>query len=242
MQPTTGRGRANRITATPPGGSAATELGRDVAERGLSQRALSADLRAIARDLHDGIAQELWLAKLATHALEQHPSLDDEARRLCGEIRRSVDASLTDAHLIIGAIRGPAPTKSVDLKAEIERQIANFSRRSGVRAEARIDPTAGVPAAESKQILGILQEALTNIRKHARAGRIRVALRDDPSSIVLSVSDDGIGFDPTLLSPGYGRESMAARAAAIGGRLALRSSVGRGTTVTVRVPTRTRRT
>ena len=93
-----------------------------------------------------------------------------------------------------------------------------------------------VPARVSIEILRILQEALNNVRKHATARRIIVRLHYRRGSVVLSVRDDGLGFDPAIVQSGFGRQSMHERALSIGAKLKFASSPGRGTTVTLRVP------
>jgi signal transduction histidine kinase len=88
----------------------------------------------------------------------------------------------------------------------------------------------------SVEILRILQEALNNVRKHADAIHVTVRVEQNRRSVMLTVHDDGIGFDTALPSDGYGRRSMDERAKSINGRLRISSIPGRGTTVTLRVP------
>ena len=188
-----------------------------------------------AREIHDGLAQDLWLAKLAASGLERNPSLDADALALCADLRRAIEAAISETRTAVMAMRSvdvPAPPFS----ALITRQVNEFSDRFGIRAECHLEDGAPIPPRVAIEMLRVVQEALNNVRKHARPGRAVVRLEQRRGSVVLSVRDDGIGFDPAIESSGYGRESMHERAQSIGGRLTIASAPGRGTSVTLRVP------
>ena len=189
----------------------------------------------VARELHDGLAQDLWIAKLAASKLLRHESLDEDARAICTDLLRSIDSGLTEARSAVMAMR-PASNRPMTLGRLVRQQVDEFSDRFGVRTECRVEGEPVVPAHVSVEVLRILQEALTNVRKHAQAGRVVVQLIAQESSILLTVRDDGVGFDPTTTTCGYGRESMAERAEAIRGRLTMASGPGRGTIVSLRLP------
>ena len=110
--------------------------------------------------------------------------------------------------------------------------------RFGIRVDAHIQEGQAVPPRVSIEMLRILQEALNNVRKHATARRIIVRLHYRRGSLVLSIRDNGIGFDPAVVESGFGRQSMHERAQSIGARLKVASLPGRGTMVTLRVPAR----
>jgi signal transduction histidine kinase len=82
----------------------------------------------------------------------------------------------------------------------------------------------------------VCQEALANVRKHARAGSASVRLGYDPDAVRLEVSDDGAGFDPDRVNGGYGLRGMRTRVAEVGGTLTVHSSPGAGTQVSATVP------
>ena len=93
-----------------------------------------------------------------------------------------------------------------------------------------------LPRAAEVMLLRVGQEALANVRQHARARHVQVRLRYGEGQVALEVSDDGVGFDPGPPGGGYGLPGMRARAGEAGARLELRSSPGCGTTVSVVVP------
>lgn len=203
---------------------------------GDSQSLSGADERArLAREIHDGLAQDLWLAKLAASKLARHPSLDDEGRALCEELLRSIDSGLAEARTAVLAMR-PHDASTISLAELVERQVEEFADRFGIRVDSHVQQVRPVPPRVSIEILRILQEALNNVRKHANARRTIVRVDDRRTSLMLSIRDDGIGFDPAIAAGGYGRQSMHERAQSIGARLMIESVPGSGTTVTLRVP------
>ena len=189
----------------------------------------------VARELHDGLAQDLWLAKLAALGLERNSSLDADARLLCADLLRAIEAALSEARTAVMAMRSvDVPTPP--LSELITRQVNEFSDRFGIRAESHVEDAPPIPPRVAIEVLRVVQEALNNVRKHARPARAMVRLEERRGTLVLSVRDDGIGFDPATHSSGFGRESMHERAQSIGGRLTIASAPGRGTSVTLRVP------
>lgn len=189
----------------------------------------------LAREIHDGLGQDLWLARLAAGRLDQHPSLDADARTIAAELIQALDSGLAEVREAVAAMRPDVDGGSTvgELAA---RRVEAFSDRFGIHAECVIELDREPPPHMSIELVRILQEALNNVRKHAEARRVRVRLSEQGDRIELSVEDDGVGFDPTDPGHGFGRQSMSQRTLAIGGRLQVQSRPGRGTRVLVTVP------
>ena len=194
-----------------------------------------AERSRLAREIHDGLAQDLWLAKLTASKLARHPSLDSDARVLAEDLLRSIDAGLAEAQTAVVAMRSQGGSVTT-LSKLVERQVEEFSDRFGIRVDCHVDEGPPVSPRVSIEILRVLQESLNNVRKHAKARRVFVTLESQGGAIELSVRDDGTGFDPTTLHRGYGRQSMLERAQSIGADLTIDSTLGIGTTVNLRVP------
>jgi signal transduction histidine kinase len=125
--------------------------------------------------------------------------------------------------------------------AAASEYVNAWSQQTGVPVELSLPPAIELVTDAQRQLQRILQEALANVRKHARATRVRVVLDQDRDSVLsLRVSDDGVGFDPgaAAVSSGgrFGLKTMAERAASIGAKLAVSSRTGDGTTVEVTLP------
>ncbi|MDX1644956.1 MAG: ATP-binding protein, partial [Thermoanaerobaculia bacterium] len=110
----------------------------------------------------------------------------------------------------------------------------------GVEVELELDDDLEVPAGVELQLLRIIQEALSNVRKHSGADEAAVTVRREGDRIVAAVRDDGVGFDPQLRrsssGPRFGLAIMRERAEGVGGTMQLVSSAGRGTVVAVELP------
>jgi signal transduction histidine kinase len=217
---------------------------RDQEERGkLRQRAIVEERERIARELHDGLAQllgyvntkamaaRLMLKKGQTEVTEKHLlQLEEAARELSVDVREA----------ILGLKM--AGQSGAGLAATLEDFVTQFSRLCGLPIELVIAPAVdglSLTVETELQLLGIVQESLTNVRKHASATHIWINLRVDNSVLELTVGDDGRGFDPddgqVTRRPHFGLSTMRERAEEIGAQFDLDSEPGAGTRITVRL-------
>jgi PAS domain S-box-containing protein len=192
----------------------------------------------IARDLHDQLGQQLTALRLA---LERHRARCvggagedlDRAQELAREIDRAVD-------FLAWELR-PTILDDLGLAAALRRYVEEWSAQSGISAEFHGTlSVAGQLSAEAEMAFyRVAQEALNNTSKHAEATRVDVVLERRGGEAVLTVDDDGMGFDveaPETKRKGVGIIGMRERAALVGGTLQVESTAGRGTTVYLRCP------
>jgi len=195
-------------------------------------RAAFEERARLSRELHDGLAQDLWLAKLKVSRLLAVPGLGPEATGLGVEVESTIDAGLADARQAVMALRymGDEDGTLADL---IRRFVEDFSDRYGLRVDYDADPD--LPRLSSRaeaELLRITQESLSNVRRHADATVVRVSLRTNGGQLVLLVRDNGRGFDPNAVKDGsFGLAAMGERAAIARGRLQITSEPGAGTSV-----------
>lgn len=192
----------------------------------------------LAREIHDGLAQDLWYAKLKQGRLTQNESLDEEARTTAGEVLDAIDSALSEARQAVMAMRVD-PSAASSLEEVLRLYVEDFADRFGLRAEFQADGTLQrMPPRTEAEVLRIVQEALNNVRRHADATLVRVRTeRDGPISRV-SVTDNGCGFDPSAVpAQRYGLRGMRERAELIGASLDIRSRHQDGTRITVEVTT-----
>jgi signal transduction histidine kinase len=199
-------------------------------------RAAIEERTRLSRELHDGLAQDLWLAKLKIGRLAALPDLGPEAEQLCAELGNVIDSGLADARQAVMALRVVAePHQSFG--ELLGRYVDDFADRFGIRAEFECEP--GLPRLATRveaELLRIAQEALRNVRRHADATVVRVHVGIDDGRVKVTVLDNGRGFDPaTVDGAGYGLTGMRERASLIGGRLSIASRPSDGTTVTIDV-------
>jgi signal transduction histidine kinase len=163
-------------------------------------------------------------------AREELAAMEAAARDVYGDIREA----------ILG-LRVALPREG--LVAGISQYVDGYRAMSGAEVEletrGELDGVTLTPSAEI-QLARIVQEALSNMRKHAGAAHGRIVLIAEDGILEVSVSDDGRGFDPGATTargwPRFGLQTMRERALAVGGRLEISSSPGQGTTVRVRIP------
>jgi len=214
-----------------------------IGEFGIDAAMLEASSREqlrLGRDLHDTLGQELATTLMLLIALEKR--IGDSAPDLspaAGEIRAAVTQALESMRRIV---RGLAPT---DLEARgLSRVLAELAARCGRDGKVIFDFSGPemlppLPGDTAEHIYRFAQEAISNVVRHARASKVEMRLAIEGSELVLSISDDGSGFDIAAVREqgGMGLRIMHYRAQSVGGNLAINSSAG-GTRVALRVPLR----
>ena len=200
-------------------------------------RAALEERSRLSRELHDGLAQDLWLAKLKAGRLAALPDLGLEARALADELDEAIDAGLAEAHQAVAAMRLlDEPTGS--LSDLLSRCVDEFADRFGMRVEFACDPDLPpLPQRAQAEALRIVQEALTNVRRHADATVVRVRANVEDGRLVVVVGDNGCGFDPDVVSwAAFGLASMHERAGLLGAELRIDTRPRGGTRVSLLMP------
>jgi signal transduction histidine kinase len=185
--------------------------------------------RRIARDLHDGMAQDLAFITVHGRALaERHPRAEG--------IASAAQRALTDSRAAILALTGPADQH---LASAVARTATGLADRSGIVLELEIDDEVDAEPETRSELLRILGEAISNATRHGKASKIHIRLSAEPA-LRLAISDDGCGFEAGGGTPpsngGFGLTSMRERAEGLGGELRVNSRPGDGTEVEVVLP------
>jgi signal transduction histidine kinase len=188
----------------------------------------------LARELHDETGQALTSILLSLKALEERLEGED-ARAAAHEVRELVVSTLQDVRRLAVELR-PSALDDFGLVAALERLTQSFSEQTGIVVDFEAALPERLPEEVETALYRTVQECLTNVVKHARAGRVSVLLRRRNGSVAAVVEDDGAGFDPALgREGGFGLVGMRERLALLGGRLEIESG-DRGTTVAASVP------
>jgi signal transduction histidine kinase len=201
-------------------------------QRALVQRVAVGERRRMARDMHDGLAQEL--AFIASHSQRLHHTGEDATT--VAHLQSAAERALHDSRTTIAVLTAP---EDVPLDRLIVRTVESFRSRFGVEVELDLDPEVVVGAEDRNALLRILHEALINAVRHGSAQQILVRLGDSNGSPSLRIADNGSGFDvPGAVSAGrgLGLTSMQERAGILGGSLSIVSTPGTGTVVEVGLP------
>jgi len=202
------------------------------------ERAAMEERSRLARELHDGLAQDLWLAKLRTGELAGIEGLSAEARRAAESAVAAIDVGLSDAREAVAALRTSAHADS-GFCSLVRRAVEDNGDRFGLRVEFTFEGehSARIAPRTQAEILRIAQEALANVARHADATVVGVRLAVKDGKITLRVADNGCGFNVASVgSESYGLASMRERTALIGGRLRIASRPETGTLIIMTAP------
>jgi signal transduction histidine kinase len=196
--------------------------------------ATNEERQRLAREIHDGVAQELVMVGYGIdNALATLPEGTEETAEELRSLRNEVTRVITELRLSLFELRS-----EVDRNGGLAAAIAEYARTLGTSAGLRVhftfdESTARLPAATEAELLRIAQEAITNARKHAGASNLWVTCTVDPPYAEIEVSDDGKGFADDRPDGRYGLTIMAERAERIRGRLRITPRHPSGTTVAV---------
>lgn len=196
----------------------------------------------IARELHDSVAQSLlkiiYAAGFALDFIKEDPRLAVEEIE---EVQQRAKDCLRELREIMANLR-PTSLDILGLKETIMRYAEQFEEEYAISTSVDLKGLESIPPAVELPIFRILQEELTNVRKHSNASMVRIRTEASGGDLILTVEDDGIGFDPEMVEAEQekgehlGLMAMRERAELLGGQLAINSIPGMGTRITVRIP------
>lgn len=193
--------------------------------------------RVLSRELHDEVGQSLSaiLVGLSNLSAAIRANARERMENEVTALRRIVEGTVKIVRNITLLLR-PSMLDDLGLIPALEWQAREVSRQTGLRVDVAADGVSDQLPEEFKTcIYRVVQEALHNITRHAAAGSVRIAAQQEPGRLLLSIQDDGRGFD-VRRSRGLGLLGMEERVAHLGGTLQLVSTPGRGTSISVVLP------
>jgi len=193
----------------------------------------------IARELHDQAGQELTSLMVGLRLLEQEAADNERVADRVAELKRMTDGVLESLHQLAMDLR-PASLDHLGLVAALRQYVETFSRRHRLPVQFEAVGLNGqrLPPTTEIALYRIVQEALTNVVRHAQATRADVLLERRGDRLIAIVEDDGVGFDPeaAMRSGRLGLLGIQERAEVLGGTMVIESSAGAGTTLVVEIP------
>jgi signal transduction histidine kinase len=206
----------------------------------MEQLAVLRERNRLARDLHDTLAHSLAGLVVQLEAIEtltQDAPVSDQARAEIDKARRAAQSGLEETRRAIRDLR-VNPVEDLGLARALEQAAGDFSDRTGVRVNRHLsEPKTALSGDTAAAIWRIALEVLNNVERHAGAQYVELMLAQENGKLVLSIADDGRGFDPSHLgNERFGLIGMRERAELIGADLTVASEVGRGTSVRLVLP------
>ena len=212
---------------------------QDISDRKYNEEAaitLSAfeERQRLARNLHNSVSQSLHslvlFAETVSYNFEQNQL--DRLEYLIGRMSVSARQAYKEMRLMLYELQAPWEKTHLSLQEALQARLRAVESRAQIDAKLIVEGFPQWPQEWEGELFWTATEALNNALKHSRANQVRIHLRNDDGLTVLEVIDDGIGFDPATVRPGgMGLDNMAARAAKIGGILAVVSAPGEGTCI-----------
>jgi len=210
--------------------------------------AVSEERNLLAQELHDSIAQGLAFLNIQVQLLQDslRKGNAEEAMQTAGQLREGVQESYDDVRELLVHFR--TRVHQSDLDSAINAALEKFEGQTGIKtAFERVGSGAPMEQTDEIQIMHIVQESLSNIRKHAGASHVRVVVKRNFGTSLIVIEDDGRGFDPEndpncLSDRHVGLKIMRERAHRIGGECRITSKPGSGSCVTLTLPKENRET
>jgi signal transduction histidine kinase len=205
----------------------------------ISASAAQEERNRLARDLHDSIKQQVFSMSISAAAAHAHlDSNPAAAREALLDVKQSAQEAMVEMRALLQQL-SPAPLEKSGLVQALREQCEALSYRTGAQVETRfgsLPPDDRLPPGTHEVLFRIAQEALSNIARHARAGRVEVEMdTDEEQRLILRLTDNGQGFNMQTQPVGMGLSNIRTRAASIGADVDLQSREGSGTTLTISV-------
>ena len=195
--------------------------------------------RDIARELHDEAGQALTSLRFGLRLLERVIDEGGDVTGRIAELMQMTDSVIDGLHRLAADLR-PASLDHLGLEAAVRQYSRSIGSKFGlaVRFKARGFGSERLPTAVETALYRVVQEAMTNVVRHARATRVDVLAEQRGDRVMVMIEDDGVGFEQERVQRGdhFGLLGLAERAEALGGTLTVESKPGGGTTIVVEVP------
>ena len=202
----------------------------------IERLAMDQERSRIARDIHDSLGHSLTALNIQLEgALKLADRDPKKARTFLTEAKHMGSVALQEVRQSVAALRGE-PLKGVALADGVAALVENFRKASGISPTVDVALQDALSEPVKLALYRIVQEGLTNILKHASPTTVNLTLPTHAQRAMLTLEVDGSGFDPALLSTGYGLRGMRERAEALGGSFAVHSQPGVGSSLQVSLP------
>jgi signal transduction histidine kinase len=200
------------------------------AQQRLRELAVVEERNRLARELHDSVKQQVFAISMQLGAARALLNEENQAYGPVTEAERLARQAGAELTTLIRELRPPNLERKT-LSDALQEYVTAWSSQNGITADLRMDGVSTVPLTHDETLFRVVQEALANVARHSQARHVTVELAHQGDDIVLTIEDDGAGFDLGQVEKGIGLDSMRERLEAIGGRLDISSQTSSGTQV-----------
>lgn len=202
-----------------------------------NEEAVQEERRRLARDLHDSVSQQLFAIHMSASSLPKVLDADlNAAKQVVDQLIHISNHAQKQMRGLIAQLR-PMELEGRSLADALDKWFPDYCRQNGLQGTLDFQVADGISEAKEHQLFLIIQEGMANIVKHALAKHASLSLYDIGHQYVLTIVDDGKGFDKgTVKSGSYGLTTMRERAQKLGGELEVLSKAGAGTRMKVHIP------
>ncbi len=200
-------------------------------------RAQEEERKRISRELHDATGQQLMVIRLYLGMLDGNNGDANDLRKKIGETVAVVDQTIEGIRRIIAKL-SPLVLEELGLIAAVRKEAKDFTKRTGVRTRVAVSENVGRLSNQTETaVYRVIQEALHNVAKHAKAKNVTLQMARQNDAISLVIQDDGVGITAgPVIGRNFGLSGMQERIAMLGGTAKLASSKNKGTRIEVKVP------
>ncbi len=224
-----------RVPATPPPPHPSADLRLSSTE--IEARAILDERARLAREIHDGLAQTLAFLKIEVGRAEKFlaQGKPESAAGILNDTSRTLSDAYLDARQAIEGLRRIPDDR---LESWLRQVAEDFEALTGLCVDVDLSSLPAIPLNVQVQMIRIVQEALTNVRKHAQAKQVKISAWEREGDAFIEVRDDGLGFAPAnpIAAARFGLRGMRERAEIVGADLQVASQPGKGVTVRLRLP------
>ena len=203
----------------------------------VKRAAVTEERQRLARELHDAVSQQLFAISMMTAAIKEGAELNQEINLTqLKSVEKMANLAQSEMRSLLLHLR-PTQLKGRSLQEGLNQLFLEMEEKQDLQIVYEIEPNLNLPQGFEDQLFRMVQEAFSNILRHAEATKVECTLKAGKSEWKLSIIDNGNGFDPAQISQGsYGLQTMKERMIEIGGLLQVKSAKGKGTQIEAKVP------
>lgn len=199
-------------------------------QRRLQELAVVEERNRLARELHDSVKQQVFAISMQLSAARTTLSKTEQAYVSVTEAERLAQQAGAELTTLILALRPPG-LEHKTLSTALQEYLVEWSRQNGIEVESSIERNPSVTLPVEQVLFRVVQECLANVARHSQASKVAVTLVNENDELVLTIEDNGTGFNVEGVARGVGLDSMSERLATVGGRLELSSQSMKGARV-----------